>query len=73
MTIATYEGIVKKGKIRFSPEIQLPENAKVYVIVPEVDVNLKKVVQVITPRLVYREQAAQFKMQVSEESPNADI
>lgn len=73
MTITTYEGIVKKGQIQFSPEIQLPENAKVYVIVPEVEINLKKVVQVLSPQLVYREQAAQFRMQVSEESPNAEI
>ena len=35
MTLTTYEGIVEKGKIRLKTDVNLPENAKVYVIVPD--------------------------------------
>lgn len=36
MTIATYEGIVEKGKVRLKPGVRLPDKTKVYVVVPEV-------------------------------------
>ena len=35
MAVTTYEGIVEKGKIRLKSGVRLPENVKVYVIVPE--------------------------------------
>ena len=41
MTIATYEGIVEKGKIRLKAGANLPENAKVYVIVTDITINVK--------------------------------
>jgi hypothetical protein len=64
MTLNTYEGIVEKGKIRLSPKVRLPENAKVYVIVPDLQVEPKKIVRVRTPRLVKRKLASDFKMKV---------
>lgn len=73
MTVATYEGVVKEGKIQFMPEIKLPENAKVYVIVINVEVDTTKVAKIATPRLVYREDATRFKMQVSEEKYHAEV
>ena len=73
MTITTYEGVVEKGKIRFKPGVKLPESVKVYVIVTDSKIEKKKIVQVLTPQLVHREQAARFKMQVTEEKPNAGI
>lgn len=75
MSIATYEGVVKKGRIRFQDGVQLPENAKVYVIVASVDVKIGdgKRVQVMSPRLKNRKQAARFKLTVTEEKPHARV
>ena len=67
MTIATYEGVVEKGKIKLMPGVKLPDNAKVYVIVP--DMQTKKKVRILSPRLVNRKQALHFKMKVSDEQP----
>ncbi|MCQ3938101.1 MAG: hypothetical protein DPW18_13785 [Chloroflexi bacterium] len=63
MALTTYEGVVEKGMVRLKKGIRLPENAIVYVIVPE-QVE-KKVVRVRTPRLANRKQASQFKMKIS--------
>ena len=73
MTILTYEGVVEKGKIRLKPGVKLPENAKVYVIIPDLQMDEKKVIRMLTPRLVNRKQAADFKMQVTEVKHNARI
>jgi hypothetical protein len=67
MAVKTYEGIVEKGKIRLNSGVRLPENAKVYVIVPEASAQKKKVVRVLTPRLVHRKQASDFIMKVGKE------
>ncbi|MBI5839565.1 MAG: hypothetical protein HZB19_05630 [Chloroflexi bacterium] len=67
MAITTYEGIVEKGKIRLKSGVKLPDNVKVYVIVPDLQAQKKKTARVLTPRLAHREQAADFKMKVSKE------
>lgn len=69
MTLITYEGVVEKGKIRLKTRVRLPENARVYVVVAENE--QKKTARAISPRLVHRKQAADFKMTVSEEKANA--
>lgn len=75
MTLVTYEGVVQKGSILLSEGVQLPENVKVYVIVTEevisTKINRKKPVQIVSPRLAKRDDAARFKMTVTEEKPNA--
>jgi len=67
MAAITYEGIVEKGKIRLKSGVRLPENAKVSMIIPEAQSQKKKVVRVLTPRLVHRKQASDFIMKVSKE------
>lgn len=64
MALTTYEGIVEKGKIRLKTGIRLPENAKVYVIVPDLQAEKKKTARVRTPRLANRKQAGDFSMKV---------
>ena len=64
MALTTYEGVVEKGKIRLNTDVRLPENAKVYVIVPDAQTEKKKTVRVRTPRLTHRKQAGEFKMKV---------
>lgn len=71
MTITTYEGVVEKGKIRLKMGIKLPEKAKVYVVVP--DLQVEKTARVLTPRLANPVQAKDFKMEISEDAPNADL
>jgi hypothetical protein len=73
MSVTTYEGVVEKGKIRLKAGVKLPENVKVYVIVPDLKMDKKKVVRILSPQLVHRKDAARFKMVVTEEKPNARI
>ena len=67
MPITTYEGIVEKGAIRLKSGVRLPERMKVYVIIPELPEEPKRTTRVLTPHLVHRRQAADFKMSVSKE------
>ena len=67
MAVKTYEGVVEKGKIRLKSDVKLLENIKVYVVVPELQIEKKKTTRVLTPRLVHRRQASDFKMKVSKE------
>ncbi len=71
MTIKTYEGIVEKGKIRLRPGIHLPEKTKVYVVVP--DMQVEKAARVLTPRLAHPEQATDFALEISEDDTHANI
>ena len=70
MTVTTYEGVVEKGKIRLKSDVKLPEKAKVYVIVPDLETDEQKVIHMSTPRLAVREQSANFKMTVTDVEPN---
>jgi hypothetical protein len=75
MTLVTYEGVVQKGSILLNEGVQLPENAKVYVVITEevilVTLDKKKPIQILSPHFVRREDAAQFELTVTEEKPNA--
>jgi len=71
MTITTYEGVVEKGKIRLKTSVRLPDNTKVYVVVP--DTQTKKTARVTSPRLVNRKQVADFKMEISKDNSNAKV
>jgi hypothetical protein len=65
MAVTTYEGIVEKGKVRLKAGVHLPENAKVYVVVP--DLQVEKTVRLLMPRLVHPEQIRDFRMEISED------
>lgn len=75
MTLVTYEGVVQKGSILLNEVVQLPENAKVYVVITEeviqVTVDGKKPIQILSSHFVKREDAARFELTVTEEKPNA--
>ena len=38
MGVATFEGIVGNGQIRLPAAVRLPERTKVYVVIPDVEV-----------------------------------
>jgi len=75
MTLVTYEGVVQKGSILLDEGVQLPENAKVYVVVTEdvihVTLDRKKPIQILSPHFAKREDAAHFELTVTEEKPDA--
>jgi hypothetical protein len=64
MAILTLEGIVEHGRIRLLDPATLPENAKVYVVIPDFD--RAPPARVASPRLVHPEQAADFAKQIIE-------
>lgn len=64
MSITTYEGVVEKGKIRLKSGVKLPENVKVYVIVPELQTQKKMTARILSPKLTHRKQASDFKLKV---------
>jgi len=75
MTLVTYEGVVQKGSILLNEGVQLPENAKVYVVVTEevihVTLDGKKPIQILSPHFALHEDAAHFKLTITEEKPDA--
>jgi hypothetical protein len=71
MRIATFEAIVENGQIRLPTSIHLPEKAKVYVIIPGVEV--PSAAYIGSPRLARPEQASDFKKEVIEGDLNAGL
>jgi hypothetical protein len=37
MSVTTFPATVEDGQVKLSPDVRLPENAKVYVVVPDFD------------------------------------
>ncbi len=58
----TLEGIVENGQIRLLNNVHLPEGTKVVVIVP--DSQVKSLPRVVSPQLVYPDQAKDFALEV---------
>lgn len=70
MCSKTYEGTIVDGKVQLPVDVQLPENSRVLVTVP--DDSPAPPAHVRTPRLVHPEQAKDFAMEV-EEAPDAGL
>jgi hypothetical protein len=71
MSIVTIEGVVEHGQIRLKSDVKLPDNTKVYVVVPGMQV--QQIASVVSPRLVHHEQVADFKLEVVVEPADASI
>jgi hypothetical protein len=65
MKVTTYEGTVENGQIKLSEAVQLPERAKVYVVITGVEEATK--VHVGSPRLAQPARAVDFVKEVVEE------
>ncbi len=61
MQITTIEGIVKNGQILLTEDIDLPESAKVYVIVPDLQ---RRTARIMSPRVVDKEKMKDFKREI---------
>lgn len=62
MGISTFQGVVKNGQIQLRDDVTLPEDAEVYVVIPDSKTQLRA--RVHGPRLVHPGQAADFVKQV---------
>ncbi len=71
MRVATYEATVEDGQIKLTEPVQLPEHAKVYVVVTGIEEFPR--VRMLSPRLADPSQAGDFAKEVSEESPEARL
>lgn len=73
MNISAIEGIVENGQIRLLGSVALPEHAKVYVVVPGLDLEAVPKARIASPRLVHPEQAGDFVKQVFEAPADAQL
>ena len=71
MSIMTLEGITEQGHIKLKTDVRLPDNIRVYVVVP--DVEIERRAHIHSPRLAHPEQAVDFKMDVTEEASGAEL
>ena len=71
MSVVTFEGIVEHGQIRLAPNVSLPDNTKVYVVVPGLEI--EPVHRLVSPRLARPEQVSGFAMKVTEQDPDAGV
>lgn len=67
----TLEGVVEGGQIRLQSGVRLPEKTKVYVLVP--DLEIERIASVHSPRLAHPEQLADFVLEILEEPADAGI
>ncbi|MDT5294593.1 MAG: hypothetical protein QOJ76_1473 [Acidobacteriota bacterium] len=65
MSAATFEGVVEQGQIKLNSDVRLPEGTKVYIVVPDIELE-EKGMHLRSPRLPHPEQAADFEMEVVE-------
>lgn len=71
MSVVTYEGVIEHGQVRLKTQVCLPEGARVYVIVP--DVQAEPAGRIVSPRLLHPEQVDDFVMQIVEEKSDAQL
>lgn len=69
--VMTVEGTVANGQIQLPADVRLPENAKVYVVIPEPVAPLTA--RLHSPRLAHPEQAAEFTKEVTLEGGHASL
>ena len=64
MQITTIVGVVKNGQIELSENIELPENTVVYVVIPSMKIEAKRI---MSPHLVNKEDIRHFEKTVEED------
>jgi hypothetical protein len=69
--LATYEGVVENGHVTLPPDVDIPDETRVYVLVPDIDT--QRTLQILSPRLVDPSQAKDFVKEVIEETPDARL
>jgi hypothetical protein len=65
MKVVTYEGVVENGCVQLPAEAHVPDQSRVYVIIPEVE--SPGTIHIRSPHLADPSQAPLFKLEVTEE------
>lgn len=76
MSVLALEGIVEaEGLIRITTAINLPQRTKVYILVPDVplEVGEDKPAYIYSPRLAHPERASHYIMEIIEEPKDASL
>ena len=71
MPLTTFEGTVKNGQIQLPDNLSLPEDTKVYVLVPGVESDERP--RLRSPRLADPRKIVDFQKQVITGSSDADV
>jgi hypothetical protein len=71
MSVISFEAIVEDGQISLPADVRLPDKTKVYVLVP--DREALPGARIVSPRLAYPEQAADFALMIVEEADDGDL
>jgi hypothetical protein len=71
MSSKTFDGIVESGEIKLKNKVPLPDNTRVIIVVP--DFQVPQSGRLVSPRLKYPKQAADFEMEVIEEAVDAGL
>lgn len=71
MSVATFEGVIEHGQIKLAGNVQLPENTRVYILVP--GIQIEEIAHLRSPRLAKPEQAADFVLGITEEPEHAGV
>lgn len=71
MSVRTIEGVVEGGQVRLPDEVELPENAVVYVVIPDIEPTRR--LHIYSPRLAHPEDAAFFVKEMIVEESDAEV
>jgi hypothetical protein len=71
VSIATIEGVVENGQIRLLDNMTLPEKARVFVVIPELQA--VSMARIYSPRLLHPEQAVDFAKELIEVPVDAKL
>jgi hypothetical protein len=71
VSIATIEGVVENGQIRLLDNMTLPEKARVFVVIPELQA--VSLARIYSPRLLHPEQAVDFAKELIEAPVDARL
>lgn len=71
VALATFEGTIENGQIRLHGDVKLPEHARVYVVVLELEA--ARAPRIYSPRLVHPEHAGDFTKEVLVEGADAEL
>lgn len=71
MSVTTIEAVIENNQIRLPHGVLLPENAKVYILIP--DSSVPPVSYIGSPRLMHPAQISDFQKEVVEESSDDGV
>jgi hypothetical protein len=71
MKVTAYEAVVENGQIKLSEAVRLPEQTRVYVVVPASEI--RPSVHIASPRLTHPQEASDFAKDVTEEPEDVRI